>query len=200
MSALTCALHGIYTSWYYRLQVAGTRPSPVAFLKIPLGFCFLPLSFVCLRLIHQPALQPFHQRPKVLWVHPSDSADFRLRAISRDMPWCVTVVTQPVPSLVGPRAVEVHGLRSCPCRGADCGGRRCSCGWGSWRRGCGACVREGRDGWEQGSSWRGAGVCRLEASPLVIEEGGLALPFGPGGGHGAEAVDALAEAGVNCLF
>src|SRR6266436_4583273 len=107
MSALTCTLHGIYTSWFYHLWAAGMRPSPVAFLKIPLGLCFLPLSLVCLWLIHQLALQPFHERPKVLRVHPSDPADFGLWAVSCDMPQCVTVVTQPVPPLVRPRAVEV---------------------------------------------------------------------------------------------
>ena len=92
MSALAYVPHGIYTSWYYRLRVAGTCPSPVAFLKIPLGLYFLPLSSIRLWCFHQLPLQPFHERSEVLWVHPSDPVGFGLWAVSCDMPWCVTVV------------------------------------------------------------------------------------------------------------
>ncbi len=39
-----------------------------------------------------------------------------------------------------------------------------------------------------------------ELPPLVVKQGGLALPLYPSGWHGLKLVDALLEAGVDCLL
>ncbi len=40
----------------------------------------------------------------------------------------------------------------------------------------------------------------LELPPLVVKQGGLALPLCPSGWHGLKPVDALSEVGMDCLF
>ena len=47
-----------------------------------------------------------------------------------------------------------------------------------------------------GSLWLGVS----ESPPLVVEQGGLALPLCPSGGHGLESVDVFLEAGVDHLL
>src|SRR5260370_32770954 len=85
---------------------------------------------------------------------------------------------------------------------------------GGWRHGGGGRLGEGggrgngsgsgsddRRGAEQGQLSGGSlrlGV--LELPPLVVKQGGLALPLCPSGWHGLKPVDALSEAGMDCLF
>src|SRR5258708_1208580 len=85
-------------------------------------------------------------------------------------------------------AVQVHRL----------GGWRCSSGRrlgeGGRGRGSGGSGSDDRRGAEQGwlsggSLWLGV----LGLPPLVVEQGGLALPLCPSGWHGLELVDALSE-------
>ena len=40
----------------------------------------------------------------------------------------------------------------------------------------------------------------IEPPPLVVEDGGLALPFDPSPGHQPQSVDTLPQAGVECLL
>ena len=52
-------------------------------------------------------------------------------------------------------------------------------------------------GWLSGGDlWLGV----LELPPLVVEQGGLALPLCPSGWHRLELVDALLEAGMDRLL
>src|SRR5258708_27868174 len=85
---------------------------------------------------------------------------------------------------------------------------------GGWRHGSGGRPGEGgggrggsgsgsddRRGAEQGqltggSLWLGVS----EPPPLVVKQGGLALPLCPSGWHGLEPVDALSEVGMDQLF
>ena len=48
--------------------------------------------------------------------------------------------------------------------------------------------------------WCGSGLRGLEASPLVVQDGGLFFPLGPGHRHGVWSVDALPQSGVERLF
>src|SRR5258705_11519279 len=74
-------------------------------------------------------------------------------------------------------------------------------GEGGGGRGGGGSGSDDRRGAEQGwltggSLWLGV----LELPPLVVKQGGLALPLCPSGWHGLKLVDALSEAGMDCLF
>ncbi len=40
----------------------------------------------------------------------------------------------------------------------------------------------------------------IELSPLIIEDRGLMLPFGPSPGHWMQLVDVLPQVGVECLL
>src|SRR5258707_7993550 len=89
-------------------------------------------------------------------------------------------------------AVQVHRLGGW----RRCGGRRLAEGGG-----CGSGRSDDRRGAEQGqlsggSPWLGVS----ELPPLVVKQGGLALPLCPSGWHGLKLVDALLEAGMDCLF
>src|SRR5258708_6669005 len=89
-------------------------------------------------------------------------------------------------------AVQVHRLGGWRC----CGGRRLGEGGGC--SGSGSDHRRGAEqGWLSGGSLQ-LGV--LELPPLVVEQGGLALPLCPSGWHGLELVDALSEAGMDRLL
>src|SRR5258707_6464555 len=88
--------------------------------------------------------------------------------------------------------VQVHRLGGWRC----CGGGRlgegggCSSGGSDNRRGA-------ERGWLSGGSlWLGVS----ELPPLVVEQGGLALPLCPSGWHRLEPVDALSEVGMDCLL
>src|SRR5260221_14450388 len=88
--------------------------------------------------------------------------------------------------------VQVHRLGDW----RHCGGRRLGEGGG-----CGSGRSDNRRGVEQGwltggSLWLGVS----ELPPLVVKQGGLVLPLCPSGWHGLELVDALSEAGMDCLF
>src|SRR5260221_541355 len=88
--------------------------------------------------------------------------------------------------------VQVHRLGGWRC----CGSRRLGEGGG-----CGSGRSDDRRGAEQGrlsggSLWLGV----LESPPLVVKQGGLAFPLCPSGWHRLEPVDALLEAGVDCLL
>ncbi len=89
-------------------------------------------------------------------------------------------------------AAQVHRLGGWRC----CGSRRlgeggeCSSGGSDDRRGA-----------EQGQLSGGSlqlGVS--EPPPLVVEQGGLALPLCPSGWHRLKPVDALLEVGMDCLL
>src|SRR6266436_4831618 len=86
---------------------------------------------------------------------------------------------------------------------------------GGWRHGSSRRLGEGGGGERGGSSggsddrrgaeqgWLSGGSLRLgvlEPPPLVVKQGGLALPLCPSGWHGLKLVDALSEAGMDCLF
>src|SRR6266436_257860 len=88
--------------------------------------------------------------------------------------------------------VQVHRLGSW----RHCGGRRLGEGGGCSGSGSGD-----RRGVEQG--WLSSGSLQLgvlEPPPLVVEQGGLALPLCPSGWHRLELVDALSEAGMDRLL
>src|SRR5260221_7138419 len=87
--------------------------------------------------------------------------------------------------------VQVHRLGGWRC----CGGGRLGEG------GCGGGGSDDRRGVEQGqlsggSLWLGV----LEPPPLVVKQGGLALPLCPSGWHRLKPVDALLEVGMDCLL
>src|SRR6266436_3982092 len=95
-------------------------------------------------------------------------------------------------------AVQVHRLGGWRCGG---GGRPGEGGGGRGGRGGSSGGSDNRRGVEQGwltggSLWLGV----LELPPLVVEQGGLALPLCPSGWHGLKPVDALSEAGMDCLL
>src|SRR5258708_33148484 len=78
------------------------------------------------------------------------------------------------------------------------GGRRPGEGGGGRGGGSGSDNRRGAEqGWLSGGSLQ-LGVSELP--PLVVEQGGLALPLCPSGWHGLKPVDALSEAGMDPLF
>src|SRR5258707_9849447 len=88
--------------------------------------------------------------------------------------------------------VQVHRLGGWRC----CGGRRLGEGGG-----CGSSGSDDRRGAEQG--WLSSGSLQLgvsELPPLVVEQGGLALPLCPSGWHRLKLVDALLEVGMDCLL
>src|SRR5260221_4222682 len=88
--------------------------------------------------------------------------------------------------------VQVHRLGGWRC----CGSRRLGEGGG-----CSSSGSDHRRGAEQG--WLSGGSLWLgvsELPPLLVKQGGLALPLCPSGWHGLEPVDALSEAGMDCLF
>src|SRR5258707_3990640 len=88
--------------------------------------------------------------------------------------------------------VQVHrlgGWRHCGSRRLGEGGG-CGCGRSDNRRGV-------EQGWLSGGSLQ-LGV--LESPPLVVKQGGLAFPLCPSGWHRLKPVDALLEAGVDCLL
>src|SRR5258708_1874731 len=79
------------------------------------------------------------------------------------------------------------------------GGRRLGEGGGG--RGGSGGGSDNRRGVEQG--WLSGGSLQLgvsEPPPLVVEQGGLALPLCPSGWHGLKLVDALLEVGMDCLL
>src|SRR5258707_11380014 len=88
--------------------------------------------------------------------------------------------------------VQVHRLGGW----RHCGSRRLGEGGG-----CGGGGSDDRRGAEQGwlsggSLWLGV----LELPPLVVEQGGLALPLCPSGWHRLKPVDALLEVGMDHLL
>src|SRR5258708_24671350 len=88
-------------------------------------------------------------------------------------------------------AVQVHRL----------GGWRHSGSGRPGEGGGGSSGSDNRRGAEQGQL--SGGSLRLgvsEPPPLVVKQGGLALPLFPSGWHGLKPVDALSEAGMDCLF
>src|SRR5258708_26016824 len=88
--------------------------------------------------------------------------------------------------------VQVHRLGGWRC----CSSRRLGEGGG-----CGSSGSDNRRGVEQG--WLSSGSLWLgvsELPPLVVEQGGLVLPLCPSGWHRLEPVDALLEAGMDCLL
>src|SRR5258708_18399016 len=88
--------------------------------------------------------------------------------------------------------VQVHRLGGWRhCSGGRLGeGGGCSGGGSDDRRGA-------EQGWLSGGSlWLGV----LELPPLVVKQGGLALPLCPSSWHRLEPVDALSEVGMDCLF
>src|SRR5260370_5771 len=91
-------------------------------------------------------------------------------------------------------AVQVHRLGGWRCSGSgrpgEGGGRRGGSGSGSDDR------RGAEQGWLTGGSLQ-LGV--LEPPPLVVKQGGLALPLCPNGWHGLKLVDALSESGLGYL-
>src|SRR5258706_10481312 len=89
-------------------------------------------------------------------------------------------------------AVQVHRLGGWRC----CGGRRLGEGGGC--SGSGSDDRRGAEqGWLSGGSlWLGVS----ELPPLVVEQGGLALPLCPSGWHRLGPVDALSEGGGGFLL
>src|SRR5258708_28027223 len=92
-------------------------------------------------------------------------------------------------------AVQVHRLGGW----RDGSGGRLGEGGGG--RGGGGSRSDDRRGVEQG--WLSGGSLQLgvsELPPLVVEQGGLALPLCPSGWDGLEPVDALSEVGMDCLF
>src|SRR5260221_4088657 len=52
----------------------------------------------------------------------------------------------------------------------------------------------------QGSSLLSSPGGSVEPSPLVVKDGGLALPLSPSPGHWMQSVDVLPQAGVECLL
>src|SRR5260221_3869172 len=87
-------------------------------------------------------------------------------------------------------AVQVHRLG---------GWRRCSGGRLGEGGGCGGSGSDNRRGAEQG--WLSGGSLQLgvsEPPPLVVKQGGLALPLCPSGWHRLELVDGLLEVGLDC--
>src|SRR6266436_8699351 len=88
--------------------------------------------------------------------------------------------------------VQVHRLG---------GWRHCSSGRLGEGGGCSSSGSDDRRGVEQG--WLSGGSLWLgvsEPPPLVVEQGGLALPLCPSGWHRLEPVDALSEAGMDRLL
>src|SRR5258707_6011552 len=88
--------------------------------------------------------------------------------------------------------VQVHRLGGW----RHCGGGRLGEGGG-----CGGSGSDNRRGVEQG--WLSGGSLQLgvlEPPPLVVEQGGLALPLCPSGWHGLKLVDALLEVGMDHLL
>src|SRR6266436_192301 len=89
-------------------------------------------------------------------------------------------------------AVQVHrlgGWRHCSSRRLEEGG------------GCGGSGSDDRRGAEQG--WLSSGSLQLgvlEPPPLVVKQGGLALPLCPSGWHRLKPVDALSEVGMDHLL
>src|SRR5260221_689922 len=88
--------------------------------------------------------------------------------------------------------VQVHRLGGW----RHCSGRRLGEGGG-----CGGSGSDDRRGAEQGqlssgSLWLGVS----EPPPLVVEQGGLALPLCPSGWHRLKPVDALSEVGMDHLL
>src|SRR5258708_3527905 len=70
---------------------------------------------------------------------------------------------------------------------------------GGWR--CSSGRRLGEGGVEQGTLSGGSLQVGVQnPPPLVVEQGGLALPLCPSGWHGLEPVDALLEVGMDCLL
>ncbi len=89
-------------------------------------------------------------------------------------------------------AVQVHRLGGWRC----CSSRRLGEGGG-----CGSSGSDNRRGAEQGqlssgSLWLGVS----ELPPLVVKQGGLALPLCPSGWHRLKLVDALSEVGMDHLL
>src|SRR5258708_38106382 len=92
-------------------------------------------------------------------------------------------------------AVQVHRLGGWRCSG---GGRL---GEGGGGRGGGSGGSDDRRGAEQG--WLSGGNLWLgvsEPPPLVVKQGGLALPLCLSGWHRRKPVDALSEAGMDHLL
>src|SRR6266481_9619063 len=92
-------------------------------------------------------------------------------------------------------AVQVHRLGGWR---HGSGGRP---GEGGGGRGGGSSGSDDRRGAEQG--WLSGGSLHLgvlELPPLVVEQGGLVLPLCPSGWHRLKLVDALSEAGMDCLL
>src|SRR5258708_11021212 len=88
--------------------------------------------------------------------------------------------------------VQVHRLG---------GWRHCSSGRLGEGGGCGGSGSGDRRGAEQG--WLSSGSLRLgvsEPPPLVVKQGGLALPLCPSGWHRLKLVDALSEVGMDHLL
>ena len=111
-------------------------------------------------------------------------------AVMGYVPWLIAVEAEPTASLLNAGEacmVQIHRL-------------------GVWLRGCSRsgsrwCEEGGRAREEWGGlGCHGTGLGGLEALPLVIENGGLVLPFGPGYRHWTEAVDALPKAWVEGLL
>src|SRR5258705_3960693 len=88
--------------------------------------------------------------------------------------------------------VQVHRLGGW----RHCGSRRLGEGGG-----CGSSGSDDRRGAEQG--WLSSGSLQLgvsELPPLVVEQGGLALPLCPSGWHRLKPVVALLDVGIDCLL
>src|SRR5258708_21954881 len=134
-------------------------------------------------------------RQRVCIVH-SMHAGFR--TVLGDVPWLVTVVTGPR-WVLGLCTIEVHGLQVCSRLAAGGGGH------GSVSRGWSGERWSSRVHWGHGGGGGVLGCCHLragsiESPPLVVKNRGLALPLNPSPGHWAQSINALPQAGVECLL
>ena len=117
------------------------------------------------------------------------------QTVPGNVPQLVTVVTDPR-GVLGLRTIQVHGLRFS--RLADRGGRcRGRAGRGLSRGRYSDRAHRGCSGGFRHCCLRAGGV---EPPPLVVEDGGLVLPFDPSPGHWPQSVDTLPQAGVERLL